>query len=30
MRLDDDGALTGAFVVNGRGRPVTIRIPLIN
>jgi hypothetical protein len=30
MRLDDTGALTGAFVVNGRGRPVTIRIPLIN
>lgn len=30
MRLDDSGALTGAFLVDGRGRPVTIRIPLIN
>ena len=30
MRLDDTGALTGAFLVNGRGKPVTIRIPLID
>lgn len=30
MRLDGTGALTGAFLVNGRGKPVTIRIPLQN
>jgi hypothetical protein len=30
MRLDDTGALTGGFQVNGTGTPVTIRIPLIN
>lgn len=29
MRLDETGALTGAFLVNGRGTPVTIRIPLM-
>lgn len=28
MKLDDTGALNGSFLVNGRGRPVTIRIPL--
>ncbi|WP_306120788.1 MULTISPECIES: HEAT repeat domain-containing protein [unclassified Roseitalea] len=30
MELDDTGTLTGAFLVNGRGTPVTIRIPLID
>lgn len=30
MSLDETGALTGAFVVAGRGTPVTIRIPLLN
>ena len=30
MRLDDSGALTGAFLVNGRGKPVSIRIPLLD
>lgn len=30
MRLDDGAALTGAFVASGRGKPVTIRIPLLD
>jgi hypothetical protein len=30
MRLNDAGALTGWFLVNGRGTPVEISIPLIN
>ncbi len=30
MRLDDAGALTGSFVVEGRGTAVTIRVPLID
>ncbi len=30
MQLDDKGNLTGAFLVNGRGIPVIIRIPLID
>lgn len=29
MKLDDKGTLTGGFLVDGAGKPVTIRIPLI-
>lgn len=30
LALDTNGALTGDFMVNGKGRPVTIHIPLID
>jgi hypothetical protein len=30
MQPDETGTLTGSFLVNGQGTPVTIRIPLLN
>lgn len=29
LKLDETGALTGAFLVDAKGRPVTMRIPLV-